>query len=58
MPPVLVSCPVTGEFVPTGMNVVSLEELDADEYLVIACSQCGRDHVWTPGEAVLAGEPQ
>jgi hypothetical protein len=52
MPPVLIACPVTGDLVPTGETVASLEELE-DEYLLIACSDCGRDHEWTPAEAVI-----
>jgi hypothetical protein len=55
MPPVLIACPVTGDLMPTGETVPNLEELEG-EYLLIACSDCGRDHAWTPAEAVIAAE--
>ena len=54
MPPVLISCPTTGDLVPTGVNAISLEELADDKSLLIACPECGRDHEWTRGDAVLA----
>ena len=55
MPPVLIACPVTGDLVPTGETVASLDELEG-EHLLIACSDCGRDHEWTRAEAVFAAE--
>ena len=55
MPPVLIACPVTGDLVPTGETVASLEELEG-EHLRIACSDCGRDHEWRRAEAVFAAE--
>jgi len=52
---VLIACPTTGDLVPTGIDVDALEELnDEPERLLIACPVCGRDHAWTPVEAVLA----
>ena len=54
-PPVLIACPVTGELVPVGTNVASLEALEG-EYLLIACPECGGNHDWTPADAVLAPE--
>jgi hypothetical protein len=30
MPPVLIACPVTGDLVPTGETVASLDELEAN----------------------------
>ena len=53
MPPVLIACPATSDLVPTRLTVPSLEELEG-ELLLIACSDCGRDHEWTPPEAVFA----
>jgi hypothetical protein len=55
VPPVLIACPVTGDLVPTGETVASLEELQG-EHLLIACSDCGRDHEWTRAEVVFAAE--
>jgi len=55
MPPVLIQCPFTEELVPTGAQAESLEALEADN-LLIACPECGRDHEWTPADAVLAAQ--
>lgn len=56
MPPVLISCPTTGNLVPTGVNIVNRNEMGDDSRLLIACPECGRDHEWTPDDAVLAPE--
>jgi len=57
MPQVLIACPTTGDLVPTGMYVQSLEQVNEEpDHLLIACPICGRDHEWTPAEAVLAAE--
>lgn len=56
MPPVLISCPITGDLVPTGVNATNLEELGDDKLLLIARPECGRDHDWTRADAVLAPE--
>ena len=56
MPPVQISCPTTGDLAPTGVTATGLEELGDDALLLIACPECGRDHEWTAGEAVLAAE--
>lgn len=53
MPPVLIVCPITEDIVPTGVDVESIEELTTN-HLLIACPQCGRDHDWTPADAVLS----
>ena len=53
MAAVLISCPATNALVPTGMNVPSLEDLEPVN-LLIDCPDCGRDHEWTPNEAVLS----
>ena len=53
MQPVLIVCPVSGEFVPTGVDVRSLDELEVD-HLLIACPECGQDHEWGRSDAVLA----
>jgi hypothetical protein len=53
MPPVLIVCPVGDELVPTRVNAQKLDDLDGDN-LLINCPECGRDHRWTPLEAVLS----
>jgi hypothetical protein len=53
MAAVLISCPATDALVPTGMNVSSLDELKPTN-LLLDCPDCGRDHEWTPREAVLS----
>ena len=53
MAAVLIACPHTGSLVPTGANALSLDELQADN-LLAACPDCGRDHDWTPRDAVLS----
>ncbi|MGI8657465.1 MAG: hypothetical protein ACR2K4_01680 [Candidatus Limnocylindria bacterium] len=53
MPPVLITCPITDDLIPTGLDVNDLDELQADN-LLTACPVCGRDHEWTPADAVLA----
>jgi len=54
---VLIACPTTGDLVPTGIDVESLEELnEVPQRLLISCPVCGRDHEWTPVEGVLAAD--
>lgn len=50
---VLIACPATDALVPTGMNVSSLDNLEPIN-LLLDCPDCGRDHEWTPMEAVLS----
>ena len=56
MPPVLIACPITNGLVPTGASADDPEELDdlPGENLLIACSDCGRDHEWTRQDAIVA----
>jgi hypothetical protein len=56
MPPVLISCPVTGDLVPTGVEADDAEGIEhlPDDNLLIACPECGRDHEWKPQDAVVA----
>ncbi|HEX7224969.1 MAG TPA: hypothetical protein VF367_05265 [Candidatus Limnocylindria bacterium] len=49
---VLVSCPKTGELVPSGFWADTLDELEAENEL-LDCPACGSDHRWTPPEAIL-----
>lgn len=58
MPPILIMCPFTEDLVPTGQHADSADELEAlqGRFTMLACPECGRDHVWTATEAVLASE--
>ncbi len=50
---VLVTCPTTGDLVPTGVDTVDLRELDDRAYLLLDCLGCGRDHVWLRTDATI-----
>lgn len=49
---VLITCPSSGELVPTGVLASALDELPAFNVLV-GCDRCGEDHEWTRGDAVI-----
>ena len=53
MPYVLVLCPVSGDLVPSGLKISSLDELDDNPQFLIACLACGANHVWQKWEATL-----
>lgn len=53
MAQVVIQCPVTEGLIPTGMNVVATDEIRPHGNLVIACSDCGRDHEWGRRDAVV-----
>lgn len=52
--PVLMKCPSTGKFVPTGIysDVASFQELSASGNQT-QCSACGQMHTWGDNEIVL-----
>ena len=54
MQQVLIACPVTGDLVPGGVQVASLDELDDKPQLSIGCLGCGGDHEWVRLDATLA----
>ncbi len=56
VPPVLIECPVTDSLVPTGESADSLEDLDAEGHILIACPDCSRDHEWRAQDAVIASQ--
>ena len=58
MPPVLISCPATGDLVPTGVQADDAEDFEhlPAQNLLIACPECGQDHAWTIADAVVAPE--
>ena len=58
MPPILIMCPFTEYLVPTGQHADSGEELEAlqGQFKLLACPECGRDHLWSSTDAVLASE--
>jgi hypothetical protein len=49
---VLITCPQTGELVPTGVTADVLDELPAVNVLN-GCAECGGDHEWRRDEAVI-----
>lgn len=53
MAAVLIACPDTGGLVPTGADVLGLEDLEVDNHLV-DCPECGNDHAWLARDAVLS----
>ncbi len=57
MAAVLIACPSTNALVPTGMHVPTLDDLEPVN-LLIDCPDCGRDHEWTPHDAVLSSYPR
>ena len=59
MPAILVTCPVTGETVPTGLNTdtVVFESLPVVR-MPLGCSSCGRTHFWKRGQARVDREGQ
>jgi hypothetical protein len=53
MPAVLISCPYADWFVPTGQTADHLEDLRIGSVLR-RCPECGRDHEWSPTDAMIA----
>ena len=49
---VLITCPRTGDLVPTGVTADVLDELPAVNVLN-GCAECGGDHEWRRDEAVI-----
>ena len=49
---VLITCPDTGDMVPTGLSRDELDELPTVNVL-IGCDRCGADHEWRRDEAVI-----
>ena len=54
MQQVPISCPVTGELVPTGTEAASLEAVEDTDHLLIDCLGCGQDHAWVASDATVA----
>ena len=49
---VLITCPDTGDMVPTGLSRDELDELPTVNVLT-GCDRCGADHEWRRDEAVI-----
>jgi hypothetical protein len=49
---VLITCPTSGDLVPTGVPARALDELPALN-LLVGCDRCGGDHEWTRDDAVV-----
>ena len=56
MPYVLIACPVTGDLVPSGLKISSLDELDDQPQSLTECLACGVNHVWEKSEATIIPE--
>ena len=54
MAPVLISCPITGRLVPTGVEAEGEDELDTNGHVLLACPDCGGDHQWGLVDAAFA----
>jgi hypothetical protein len=54
VPSVLIACPVTGDLVPSGLKVSSIDELDDRPQSLTECLACGVNHVWEKWEATIA----
>jgi hypothetical protein len=50
----LISCPMTGDLVPTGIYVITIEDLQPSPYLLDPCSGCDGLHEWIREDAVLS----
>lgn len=51
-----ISCPVTGDLVPTGVYVVTLEDIAPSPYTLERCPECGGPHEWIREDAVLSNQ--
>jgi hypothetical protein len=54
MPALMVTCPVTGKIVPTGIEIEA-EDLRALPRIAapVYCAACGEKHFWTRDDAML-----
>lgn len=50
---VLIACPTTGDLVPSGLKVASVDELDDNPQFLVGCLACGANHVWAKWEATV-----
>jgi len=53
MPEIFISCPVSGDLVPTGVPPDQLDPL-ITIYVLVGCQGCGAEHMWIARDAVLA----
>lgn len=54
MAPVLISCPITGRLVPTGIEAEGEDELNTGGHVLLKCPDCGGDHQRGLEDAALA----
>ena len=57
MAPVLISCPITGRLVPTGIEAEVEAELDTQGHVLLGCPDCGGDQPWDLTDAAIAATP-
>ena len=56
MQQVLISCPVTGDLVPTGLEAASHDAAEDTDHLLIDCLGCGQDHTWIASDATVTAD--
>ena len=49
---VLITCPTSGDLVPTGVLARALDELP-EVNVLIGCDRCGEDHEWIRDDTVV-----
>ena len=54
MTQVLISCPTSGELVPTGEYAVAIEDLAPSPYVLSHCPGCDGSHEWIREDAVAS----
>jgi len=54
MPALMVTCPITGELIPTGIEI-EVEDLRVLPRIAapVYCPACGEKHFWTRDDAML-----
>jgi len=50
---VLISCPNSGELVPTGEYALAIEDLTPSPYVLGRCPGCDGSHDWSRENAIL-----
>ena len=54
MTQVLISCPSTGDLVPTGVYAFTIEDLEPSPYVLERCRDCHGPHEWIREDAILS----
>jgi len=54
MTQILIACPITGNVVPTGVYVLTIEDLAPNPYILERCHACREPHEWIREDAVMS----